>query len=262
MNAKLTLQLLRQAGMQASPHVALVTGSGISLPFRVVAEVPYESIPGMVAPSVAGHKGRFQVVDVQGIPVLICSGRLHRYEGFEASQLLVMYRLLAELGITHLILTNAVGSLTPSIPVGSIVLVDDVIRPLAYQYLTPTLPHLHDPMELDREWIVRTHWQARQTSLLLHRGIYVQVHGPQYETQAEIRMFRIIGAQIIGMSSAIEAMESVALGLHVQILSLVTNALQDVGTPSLTHDHVLSAASNAQDNVVRACTSAIFAACQ
>jgi purine-nucleoside phosphorylase len=156
--------------------------------------------------------------------------------------------------VQHLVLTNAAGALHPLLLAGDVVLASDVIRPPAYLGITTS------PL-LDSTWRRATLAQGMARGLAMREGVYVQVLGPQYETRAEIAMYRRMGAHVIGMSTAVESGVATELGMRVQVLTLVTNRLTDVAAAQLSHDHVLDAAIAWQDRMTTGVTAAIFAAC-
>lgn len=261
MNAKLTLELLYRAGMCCLPKIAVVTGSGIQHSFPVAAEVPYAHIKGMPVPGIHGHLGKLQQVDVSNTPVLIFCGRAHLYEGGSVQDTGAAVSLMAQMGITHLILTNAVGSLRPKFKTADIVLATDVIPPIPNPFHSIRGKGASAVFAIDSEWRQRTLQQALTSGIALQQGTYVQVLGPQYETRAEIRMYRRMGADVIGMSTATEALIAWDYGIKTQILSLVTNMLSDVATPTISHAHVIEKAQQAAQTVASVITSSIFAAC-
>lgn len=260
MNAKLTLEQLTIDRLDLKPTVAVVVGSGIRLPFTVIAELPYASVPIMPVPRTEGHQGLLQVVRIGTLPVLVFCGRPHGYEGYSPEELCRPHEMAQEMGITHLLLTNAVGSLQPALTTGTIVQANDIICQVPWaRYHGNTQPR--QTTCLDTNWQQATIEMCLKQSIDIRSGVYVQTTGPQYETRAEIAMFRKMGADIIGMSSGFEAIEAARLGMHVQILSLVTNVLTTTNTPILTHDHVLATAASSADAMSTAIQSAIFAVC-
>lgn len=259
MDAKLTLDQLSEVVRPHSPAVAVVVGSGMMLPFTSVLEIPYHTIQGMPVTKTAGHKSVLQVVSFESGTALIFCGRPHWYEGWNLQDLCFTNTIAASLKITCMLFTNAVGSLREHLPVGSIVQASGIIRPVGTARIMGTSLE-HRKVTQDSDWEARTLYQCLQAGLMLHRGVYVQTWGPQYETRAEIAMFRRLGADIIGMSTGIEAIAARSQGMKAQVLSLVTNQLSAVNTPRLTHDHVLNVAAASGTAIVTAIQSAIFAA--
>lgn len=260
MNAKLTLEQLTINRLAHKPTVAVVVGSGIRLPFSIVSELPYANIPRMPVPRTEGHKGVLQLARIGDAFVLVFCGRPHGYEGYSPEELCRPHEIAQEMGITHLLLTNAVGSLQPTFSTGTIVQASDVICQVPWARVQRnTQPR--STFCFDATWQQTTIAMCVKQGVDIRRGAYVQTPGPQYETRAEIAMFRKMGADIIGMSSGFEAIEAARIGMQVQILSLVTNVLSTTNTPMLTHDHVLATAATSADTMSTAIQSAIFAAC-
>ncbi len=238
----------------SKPSIAVITGSGITLGNGTEPRVGFHMIPGLAAPSVAGHAGNIFETDIEGVRVLVMSGRVHFYEGKGASAVLAPIHWLHHHGIRNIVFTNAVGGLDDRLHVGDVVLVSDVIRPPGWIGVGP----IHG---LDCSWRSRTQKNALHRGLILRDGVYVQVLGPQYETRSEIRLYRRMGAHVIGMSTAIEAMEASALGIKVVVLSLVTNELREHGASMVNHDDVLKAAREGAGNMTAAIHASIFAVC-
>ncbi|KAI0634531.1 hypothetical protein C8Q77DRAFT_1194637 [Trametes polyzona] len=223
------------------PQVGIVCGSGLSTlaaAIRDVVEVPYASLPGFGASTVPGHKSSLAfglIGPGQGVPVVAMLGRLHPYEGHKLATVVYPIRVMARLGVKHLIITNAAGALNPNIAVGTIVVIQDH---LALPNLTGMNPLLGPPVgpEYPRFLPLSTAYSAslrRLAFLAAHKlklgldalaeGVYAWVSGPTYETPAEGRMLRNAGADVVGMSTVPEVVAGKEEGMEVLVLSLVTN---------------------------------------
>lgn len=219
----------------------IVAGSGFSsaihaLALPVVDEVPYAEIPGMPATTVGGHKPTLRVIAYNGRNVGVFLGRHHLYEGHSPDVTCSLVRTAQACGGTHIILTNASGGLHPSLSAGDIVLLSDGID-FTFQR-TDRAGRLFDD-----EWTSRCGRQCLAAGVSVRSGVYAQVTGPSYETRAEIRMLRRIGADLVGMSTLQEAAYATRAGMHVLGISLVTNKASDTTGALLTHHDVLDTAT-------------------
>lgn len=240
--------------------VGLVLGSGLGgalAAFKPTASLPYASIPGFPRAGVPGHAGRLLAGKMSGRPLLVLAGRFHLYEGHSAAQVCAGVRALAALGLRTLILTNTAGSLNPLFPAGRLMCLADHINLSGHNPLAgPLDPALGDPF-LDmgraydpglRELALE---QAARLGLRLEQGVYLQVPGPSLETPAETRAFRALGADAIGMSTAVETIAARRAGMRVLALSCLTNQnLPDCQGP-VSHARVLAAAKAAAADLGR-----------
>jgi len=220
--------------------VAVVLGSGWRPAAdeigTAVAEVPMAELPGFTAPTVAGHGGTIRSLRVGERRVLILLGRTHFYEGLGVAPVVHGVRTLAAAGCRTVVLTNAAGCLRDGIPVGSPVLISDHLN------LTATSPLVGaDFVDLTDLYSPRLRGVAREIDPSLVEGVYAGLPGPHFETPAEIRMLRTMGADLVGMSTVLEAIAARAAGLEVFGLSLVTNLAAGVTGEPLNHQEVLDA---------------------
>lgn len=213
----------------------------------------------MPLPTVKGHGGMLHEVSIGERPVLVFSGRSHLYEGVGMRAVLAPIHEAHRRGIDSLILTNAVGGLNPLLQVGEIVLVSDVIDLTLQGPMITNMPPTTPSSIIDPMWRARIKRSAAERSVPFREGTYLQVLGPSYETKAEIRMARRLGADVIGMSTAREAKVAASLGLRVCTLSVVTNRLSDVRTPVLDHHDVVDAGKAAAGTLSKMLSTAIFA---
>ena len=230
----------------ASHDVAVVLGSGwASAADRLgVAEVElaFTALPGFLPPAVDGHAGRLRSIVVRGRRVLVLLGRTHLYEGRGTDAVVHGVRVAAAAGCRAVVLTNAAGAVREGLRVGQAVLVSDHLNLTACSPLTGA--RFVDLVDL---YSARLRALAREVDPDLVEGVYAALPGPHYETPAEVRMLRVLGADLVGMSTALEAITARAEGLEVLALSLVTNPAAGVTGAPLDHAEVLAAgAASAQ----------------
>ncbi len=225
------------------PQVALVLGSGLGgfvEACRPLFEVSYANIPGLPESKVPGHAGKFVGATLAGVPLLLALGRVHYYEGHTARQVASHVRLMAALRPSMLVLTNAAGTLNPAFPPGEWMMLRDHLNLTGASPLSGG-PNFFDMSEVygadSRE---RLQGLAQEQGVPLHQGVYACVPGPQYETPAEVRMLRTLGADAVGMSTVFEAMQARALGLKVMAFSCLTNWAAGVTGAPLSHEEVMA----------------------
>lgn len=237
------------------PQVGLILGSGLNALAEQIADadvIPYAEIPHFPVSTVAGHAGRLVIGALAGATVCAMQGRFHFYEGYAMQQVTLPVRVMKQLGISALIVTNAAGGLNHSFVTGDIMLIEDHINligmaganplrgpnldefgprfPAANRVYTPRLRELADAV-------------ATQVGVPVRRGVYLQLAGPNFESPAEVRMLQRLGADAVGMSTAAEAMVAHHAGMEVLGFSTITNVaidqLQATGQPS--HQEVVEA---------------------
>jgi purine-nucleoside phosphorylase len=236
----------RLAGVTGAGHhdVAIVLGSGwVAAADRLgppTAEVSFTDLPGFAAPSVTGHAGQVRSVTVSGHRVLVFLGRTHLYEGLGVGPVVHAVRVAAAAGCTTMVLTNAAGGLREDYAVGQPVLIRDHLN------LTGRSPMVGPSfVDLTDLYSARLRHLARAVDPSLTEGVYAALAGPHYETPAEIRMLRLVGADLVGMSTALEAIAARAAGCEVLALSLVTNLAAGISGEALDHAGVLAAGRSA-----------------
>ena len=229
-------------------RVALVLGSGLGAfadQIEGARPTPYDEIPGFARPTVEGHAGRLVVGRVGGATVAAMQGRFHFYEGYTLEEVTFPVRVLGLLGAHSLVLTNAAGGLNNSYEQGSLVLISDHLNlmgtnPLLGRNDERFGPRFPDMTEVyDREYQEAAIAEAREMGLELRRGIYAALTGPSYETPAEIRMLRLLGADAVGMSTVPEAIVARQMGLRVLGLSCITNMAAGVLDKPINHEEVI-----------------------
>lgn len=239
------------------PRVGIVLGSGLGPFADDVADatvIGYDELADFPAPGVGGHAGRLLVGSVSGTPVAVLHGRAHLYESGRADAMTAPVRTLAAFGCEALVLTNAAGSLREEAGPGSVmVLCDHIgltgISPLFGATGDERFVNMVDAY--DPELRARLHAAASGLGLTLHDGVYAWFSGPQFETPAEIRAARLLGADAVGMSTTPECILARHAGLRVAALSILTNLAAGMGGTTPSHEQTLSVAAAAAEDVRR-----------
>lgn len=235
----------------ARPDVAVVLGSGLgdfAARLADAAGLPYADIPHWPASAVVGHAGRLAAGTLAGRRVLALSGRVHYYEGHAMPVVTFAIRVMGRLGVKAVILTNAAGGINLDFEPGTLMVIDDHINLMGGNPLIgpneerfgPRFPDMTDVYSRRLRKVVDEAAAAR--GLTVRHGVYVALHGPSYETPAEIRFLRTIGADAVGMSTAPEAIVARHMGLEVLGISCITNPAAGVLPRPLVHDEVMEAA--------------------
>jgi purine-nucleoside phosphorylase len=249
---------LRRRGF-AEVDAAVVLGSGLSraLPLEDPVSAPFEEVPHFPRGRVAGHERRVEYGRVAGARCLVLRGRVHAYEGADLVEATRPVRVARALGARWIALTNAAGALRPLYDVGDLVAITDHLNLMGDGPLAgpnddalgtrfPDLSSAYDP-----ELLRHADEAARAEGTLLRRGVYAAVAGPQYETAAELRMLRTLGADLVGMSTVPEAIAAVHGGMRVLALSVVTDLAFAESPAPLAHADVVAAAERAAPRVSR-----------
>jgi len=238
-----------RAKSSLQPTVGVVLGSGLGAFAHSLDEaiyLPYAELPGLPVSTAIGHAGELVLGKVGGVDVAVMSGRFHLYEGYTPQQTVAGIRLFHALGIRRVILTNASGSINPNLVRGSLVLMADHINlqgvnPLTGpndDWLGPRFPDMTEAYSKRLRQIAQE--VAGGLGQTLREGVYAALLGPSYETPAEIRYLRAIGADLVGMSTAAEAIAANHAGLEVLGISCVTNVAAGLGEGKLDHQEVLA----------------------
>jgi purine-nucleoside phosphorylase len=233
------------------PQIAVVLGSGLSFLSGQVEDpvrIPYGEIPGFPATTVIGHGAELVAGLLAGKEVIVQNGRFHLYEGHDPWVTAFPVRVLATLGIKTLILTNAAGGIRRTFSSGTVMLIADHIN-LTFRnpLIGPVLrseerfPDMSDPYDHELRAIARE--VARNEGIALDEGVYIQLLGPSYETPAEIRMAERLGADAVGMSTAVEVIVARARGLRCLGFSVVTNLASGISPHKLSHAEVMETAN-------------------
>lgn len=240
--------------VNARPKVGIVLGSGLGIYVDQIQNktiIPYQEIPHFKRTSVEGHEGRLIVGEVHGVPVIALQGRHHAYEGHPMEEIVLPVRALAALGIEILFLTNAAGGINADYHPGDLVAITDHINmtgrnPLAGPNIAELGPRFPDMTEAyDRELRMIMSGVAKNHHVDMKSGVYCSVLGPSYETPAEIRMIRIIGGDMVGMSTVPEVIAANHLGLKVVGVSCITNYAAGIKPEKLSHADVKQVAEKA-----------------
>ncbi len=228
--------------------IGVVLGSGLgafadALEDRL--ETPYAQIPGWPASTAIGHAGKLVTGRIENTPVVVLAGRAHLYEGYTAAQVVFGIRELARRGVRSVVLTNAAGAINLSYRPGDLVLIADHINLLGANPLCgpnddslgPRFPDMSEAYAADLRALAKA--AAREQGIELQEGVYAAMPGPSYETPAEIRFLRIIGADLVGMSTVPETIAANHLGMKVLAISCVTNMAAGILPRKLDHREVL-----------------------
>jgi len=230
------------------PKVALVLGSGLggyaAEIDSVVTSVEYDEIEGFPVSTVIGHQGRFVFGYVKDVPVVIMQGRVHYYEGYPISDVVLPVRLMGRLGAEILFLTNACGAMNPAYTAGDFMLIRDHIlfsvpSPLGgpnIDELGTRFPDMSEVYSKGLRGIITS--AAESLGIKIHEGVYLQASGPNFETPAEIRAFAAIGADVVGMSTACEAVAANHMGMKICGISCISNLAAGISKTPLTHEEV------------------------
>ncbi|MBM3568505.1 MAG: purine-nucleoside phosphorylase [Alphaproteobacteria bacterium] len=254
---KTAIAQIRRLAPGFAPRIGIVLGSGLAGLVERIADpiaIPYSKLAGFPRPTVSGHSGTLVLGRVAGKPVAVLQGREHYYERGRADAMKAPVRALRALGCEILLLTNSAGGLRPWAKPGAIAMVTDHI---AWAGLSPLIGERDDARFVDQTAVYdpelrrRLKAAARQAGVRLVDGIYAWFPGPQFETPAEIRAARLLGADLAGMSTVAEAILARHCGLRVAALSLVTNFGAGIGKGTLSHAETLAAARRGSSAVAR-----------
>lgn len=236
------------------PVAAVTLGSGLgglAEEFEDPLRVPYDRLPGWPRPTVEGHTGEAVIGTLDGVPALGLRGRVHLYEGGDPSRTAFYVRVLAALEVPVLFLSNAAGAIREGFEPGELMLISDHINFTGRSPLTgpvfggePRFPDMTAAYDPELGEVVRT--TARELGILLREGVYAAVHGPSYETPAEVRMLRTLGADAVGMSTVPEVIAARAAGIRCVAVSCLTNYAAGVTDRPLVHDEVLETGARVQ----------------
>ena len=257
---------IRSHLMGSKPTIALIAGTGLSAiseKAEVKARIPYWEIPGFPVSTTEGHKGMLAFGHLGNKEVLIMEGRFHLYEGYSAQDIAIPIRVMALLGVKHLIICSAAGGLNPRFSAGDLMLVVDHINlmganPLVGPNMDDFGPRFPDMTQVyDRRLINIARQQALRQGVSLKEGVYVGVLGPSLETPAETRFLRMIGADAVGMSTVPEVIAAVHCGIEVMTIAVITNVnLPDCMEKTDIND-VINAAEKASPALASLCEAIV-----
>jgi purine-nucleoside phosphorylase len=247
-------ELITHRAAGRSLQAAIVLGSGLGRVADDVTnpvELPYTDIPHFVTSTVQGHHGKLLIGSLGGVDVVVMKGRVHFYEGYSLEATTLPIRVFSLMGIRCLVLTNAAGSTTTQLGPGSLMAITDHINLMGGNPLHgpnderfgprfPDMTAVYTPSYIDQ-----AHQAARELDILLAEGVYAAVPGPSYETPAEVRMLRDLGADAIGMSTVPEAIVARHCGMNILAISCITNIGAGLTGRPLNHDDVVRIGENA-----------------
>ncbi|MBQ6554142.1 MAG: purine-nucleoside phosphorylase [Firmicutes bacterium] len=233
------------------PKISVVLGSGLGAladEAEIEAIIEYKDIPHFPVSTVPGHKGRFVFGYIHGVPLVFMQGRVHYFEGYTMQQTVLPIRIMRALGSEILLLTNASGGVNTDFKAGDMMLMTDHIVSLVPSPLIgdnfPEGTRFPDMSNVyDKELSAKILSCADKLDIKLHQGVYIQLSGPNFETPAEVRMCRALGADAVGMSTASEAMAAVQCGFRVCGISCIANPAAGLSSKPLSHKDVQEAAN-------------------
>ncbi|MFY9284221.1 MAG: purine-nucleoside phosphorylase [Miniphocaeibacter sp.] len=233
------------------PKLALVLGSGLgdfAETIDIKTIINYDEVEGFPLSTVAGHEGRFVFGYIDNLPIVIMQGRVHYYEGYEMSDVVLPIRLMKKMGAEVLFLTNACGGVNKEFNVGDFMIIEDHISffipsPLLGENIEELGTRFPDMSEIyNREIIKIIENTALENNINIRKGIYLQYTGPSYETPTEIKMCAKLGADTVGMSTACEAMAARHMGMKICGISCITNMAAGISENPLSHEEVAETA--------------------
>jgi len=252
-----------------APKVSIILGSGLGGISGSLAEavtIPYDEIPHFARSTAHGHAGQLVCGLLDGIPVVLMAGRMHAYEGYPLQQITFPVRVMRRLGAELLVVTNACGGLNPQYRTGDLMVIEDHINLLGDnpligindERLGPRFPDMsapYTPALIDSALAV-----ARREDFTAHRGVYVAVTGPNLETRAEYRFLRVIGADVVGMSTVPEVLVAVHSSMQVLGISVITDMCLPDALEVATVEHILAVARSAEPKLRAIILAAVKAA--
>lgn len=270
MTAYISPQQLAQSILERrpgfKPKIGIILGSGLATIADKITDsisIPYYELPGFPMSSVPGHPGQMILGNLNKIPIVCCQGRVHPYEGMQGKDFKIFIRTLKSLGCQTLLMTNAVGSLHKNVELGQLVLISDHINfhpmnPLAgpnEEEFGPRFFAMDEAYNKNIRHILQE--TAKKLSIPLTEGIYISILGPNFETPAEIRAFRLLGADVVGMSTVPEVIVARHCNLKVAVISVVTNLAAGLCDEPITHEGTVHFAAKASENLGRLLESAV-----
>ena len=264
---KETAQFIR-AKVSDMPKTAIILGTGLGelvSHIEITEEIPYSEIPNFPVSTVEGHSGKLIFGKLGNKRVMAMQGRFHFYEGYDMKQVTFPVRVMKELGISTLFVSNAAGGMNPDFKIGDIMIINDHINlfpenPLRgknYNELGPRFPEMSEPYS--QRLIADALKVADEAGIKVHQGVYVGTQGPTFETPAEYRYFRRIGGDAVGMSTVPEVIVARHAGIEVFAISVITDlgGLEGVEPEKVSHEEVQLAAAAAQPKMTAIMTGLI-----
>lgn len=244
-----------RARTRMNPQIGITLGSGLSSfahELKDAVNIPFAEIPHFTPPTVAGHGGHLFIGELGSLPVAVLQGRVHYYEGHDMDSVVFPTRVLAQLGIQILVLTNAAGGLDPSQRAGDFMILRDHINltganPLRGpnpDFLGVRFPDMSDPYDTKLRGLLKQ--SLEKAGARFSEGVYAGVAGPCYETASEVKFLQIIGAQAVGMSTVAETIAARHCDLRVAALSCITNPATGLSKEEISHDDVKDVAQRVE----------------
>jgi purine-nucleoside phosphorylase len=254
---KETVEFIRKryaALLEWQPVLGLILGSGLGAfadTFKDRIVIPFSDLPHFPSPTVPGHAGNLIAGYAEGVPAVAVQGRIHLYEGYSIEEVAFPAKLLGSLGVSRFIVTNSAGGINTDFHPGDLMLIADHINMLGENPLIgpnadeigPRFPDMSEAYDAGMRKTVTE--VAEQKNILLHQGVYIGLPGPSYETPAEIRMCRVLGADAVGMSTIPEVIIANHMGIRVVGISCITNMAAGILPQKLTHREVMDSAEKA-----------------
>jgi purine-nucleoside phosphorylase len=250
-----TADYIRKRTDNFQPLAGIILGTGLGGLVKEIDTkfvIPYEEIPNFPVSTVEGHSGKLILGYISGRPVIVLQGRFHYYEGYTMNQVVFPVRVMKNLGIQYLFLSNASGGVNPAFEVGDVMILNDHINMLPSNPLLgpnvpelgPRFPDMSEPY--DHQLIARAREIATGLGYKVHEGVYISVSGPCFETPAEYKLMRIVGGDAVGMSTVPEVIAARHMGLPCFAVSVITDIGVEGRIVEVTHADVIEAASKAE----------------
>lgn len=241
------------------PEIGIILGSGLGELADEYCDIaiPYSEIPGFEASTVSGHKSRLVFANINGKKVVMMQGRFHFYEGHSIQKVVFPVKVMKKLGVKTLIVTNAAGGVNPDFKPADLMIITDHINHMGVNPLigpndSGMGERFPDMSEVyTKKYVELAENIGKKLNIKLQKGVYIALTGPSYETPAEVRMARIIGADAVGMSTVPEAITASWAGMNVIGLSCICNSAAGVSTVGLSHADVIKAAGEAKDKFIK-----------
>ena len=248
------------------PLVGIILGTGLGKlaeEIDIDAAIPYDEIPNFPLSTVESHQGRCHIGHLSGIPIIALQGRFHLYEGYSARDVTFPVRVLGTLGVDTLLISNAAGGMNPNYRKGDLMLFTDHINlqganPLVGPNVDewgPRFPDMSEPYDVGLRELAEQ--RALDLGIKLHQGVYVAVEGPNLETRAEYRFLRMIGADVVGMSTVPETIVARHMGMRVMAVSVITDECFPDALQPVSLAEVLAAAGEAEPKLTKLMTSVV-----
>lgn len=259
LNVKETYQFIN-ANMKHKPTIGLILGSGLGILADDIENevmIPYQNIPHFPQSTVEGHKGQLVIGELEGKTVVAMQGRFHYYEGYTMEQIVFPIHVMHMLGVKTLIVTNAAGGINQQYQPGDLMIIKDHINhfglnPLIGPHDNTLGPRFPDMSQAyDPDYINIALSVAKELGISVHTGIYIGVSGPSYETPAEIKMFRILGADAVGMSTVPEVIAARHANLRILGISCISNMAAGILEQPLSHEEVIETTKKVQHDFLK-----------